>query len=110
MPVVPGSRLALLAGIVMGLLLTACGNSRASTAGPVATRVMGEPTNTVAGSSPAPLLGLIVDPGLRVVGVEAGSGAAQAGVLPEDVLVALDGTPLTSAEQGQQVAQATIVG
>jgi len=47
-------------------------------------------------SSPAPVFGVVVDPGLKVVEVEPGSAAEQSGIQPGDKLEELDGKPLTS--------------
>jgi C-terminal processing protease CtpA/Prc len=49
-----------------------------------------------------------VDANLKVVEIVPGEGADRAGVKPGDVLEALDGTPLTSTAQADQVVLKSI--
>jgi len=56
-------------------------------------------TGATLGSSPAPMLGVVVDPHRRVLSVDVASAAETAGIQPGDQLETLDGIPLDSQIQ-----------
>ena len=97
------------AWLALGLLLTACGATAPSLPTPVAVTATPTGFTDYTGSYPAPVLGLVVDPALRVVEVAPDSGAARAGVRPGDTLASLGGTALTDTAEGQRVAQAAVL-
>jgi S1-C subfamily serine protease len=89
-----GSFATLLVGLAMLAVLAACGRAGQETAQSSADTSGA----TVSVLSPAGQLGLVIDTQLRVVDVEPGGAAEGAGIERDDVLLALDGAPLTAPE------------
>jgi S1-C subfamily serine protease len=54
--------------------------------------------------------GLTADRGVKVLSLEAGEPAAQAGVVRGDVIVSLDGQPVTDVDDLQRLLGETAIG
>jgi S1-C subfamily serine protease len=66
-----------------------------------------------AGSSEAALLGVVgcgSDNGLRVTSVQSGSPAAQAGIVPGDIITSIDGRPVHSSHEIETAIAANTSG
>ncbi len=62
------------------------------------------------GIYPAPVLGVVVDQNLRVVDVEAGSAADQAGIRRGDVIKMLENVPVAAPDEAARVIRQARVG
>jgi membrane-associated protease RseP (regulator of RpoE activity) len=82
----------LFAGIVLLLMLNACDGS--------STTPM--PNRTDIGLQAAPVLGILINQYMQIVYVEPGSGAAEAGIQPGDILSAVNSQKVTKPEQAQK--------
>ena len=85
----------LLIGILSFMLITSCqGSSSSSTSTPVASFA----------SYPSSVLGIVIDPAGKVLYVEPGSAAEQAGIIRDDLLQKVNNLPVNSARQQVRTA------